>query len=386
MLDCYYLITINLMKKLVFFVIAGAIILVPFLKPLSAVTAPASLLYDEFSGSVVNKSFWHIPTWVSPTDGTYIDRTQFRVTQNSPLPSISSGAAKITLGSYNPTATISNPSFYGTDLISNQLFVLNSGVDVTVVAKMDSIQPGTVGGIFLYSLKPGSNTLHDEIDFELMGNQPNTFQTNIYSNEQLGSGHPISYPYFMGNISGYHTYRMIWLKDKVIFNVDGLDVRTETVHVPTGPMYLHLNMWAPGAGWAEAYSPTIQATNVSSQNKTFSMSVDTINVLPVLPAPIITSITSPVSYNGTVTIKGANFVAGDSLLLDEGTKNQTHINNLPLINGNTFTFVPKNAIPNSWGYLPVPVGTHTISVQSPGGGWSGLYRTLSNKVTLVVTP
>ena len=81
----------------------------------SAIAIPFGF-YDGFDGSEVNINNWHIPTWVSPTDGTYIGRTQFRVSQNSTLPSVGESNVAITVQSYNPTGF----SFYGTDLISNQ--------------------------------------------------------------------------------------------------------------------------------------------------------------------------------------------------------------------------------------------------------------------------
>ena len=53
-------------------------------------------------------------------------------------------------------------------IFTKQIFNLDKGLDITVRAKMNTTAPGIVGGIFLYALKPGSNTIHDEIDFELL--------------------------------------------------------------------------------------------------------------------------------------------------------------------------------------------------------------------------
>ena len=78
----------------------------------------ATRLYDDFNGNVVSADIWHIPTWVSPSDGTFLGRTQMRCAQNSGLPSIANGKAVIQLQTYNPTGF----SFYGTDLISDKSF------------------------------------------------------------------------------------------------------------------------------------------------------------------------------------------------------------------------------------------------------------------------
>jgi len=146
---------------------------------------PSIILFDDFLGTIVNASNWHIPTWVSPTDGTYVGQTQFRCSQNASLPATSNSNAIIALDTYNPTGA----SFYGTDLISNQLFTLAQGLTITVRAKMDaSIPAGIVGGIFLYAPPASaSDTLHDEIDFELLSSDPYNVHINIYGNEPLGA-------------------------------------------------------------------------------------------------------------------------------------------------------------------------------------------------------
>ena len=237
-----------------------------------------TLLHDDFNGSIVNASNWHIPTWVSPTDGTFVGQTQFRCSQNAMLSAASNSNAIIALDTYNPTGS----SFYGTDLICNQSFALRQGITVTVRAKMDApIPAGIVGGIFLYAPPAGtSNTLHDEIDFELLSNDPNNVWTNIYGNEPLGAGHPASYSYASGSATDYHIYQIQWLPNQVSWYVDGILVRTVTTQspIPAGPMYLHFNMWVPGSDFAAAFDHNLHWTSLPSSNQTFSMSVDWITV------------------------------------------------------------------------------------------------------------
>lgn len=237
----------------------------------------ATLLDDYFSGSIVDSATWHIPTWVSQTDGTYIGRTQFRCSQNSSLPAINNGNVILTVETYNPTGF----SFYGTDLISNQLFSLNEGISIKVRAKMDTSIGGIVGGIFLYALKPDSNTLHDEIDFEFLTNRPDGVQTNIYADERLGVGHPQFFSYPAGSITDYHIYEINWIPGKVSWFVDGRHLRTETSNVPLGPMNFHLNIWVPSEDWVEAYDVGLQPTNSEGANQTFSMSVDSVEIYSI---------------------------------------------------------------------------------------------------------
>lgn len=250
----------------------------------------ATLFLDDFNGNIVSSSNWHIPTWVSPDDGTFVGQTQFRCTQNSPLPAIKDGNAIITVESYNPTADSTKPSFYGTDLISNQSFALSEGIHITVRAKMNASTNGIVGGIFLYALKPGSTTLHDEIDFEFLTNEPNGVQTNIYSNEPLGTGHPQFITYTTEIITDYHTYEIKWQPTKVSWFVDGNLVRKDTSHVPKGPMNFHLNLWIPSPEWPQAYDSDLQPTTSESSNEVFVMSIDFIHIQSFTPMPQATNI------------------------------------------------------------------------------------------------
>jgi beta-glucanase (GH16 family) len=278
---------VHLARVVVGTTVIVALAVVSSLPVAEAASGVAVILSDGFDGTATNTGNWHIPTWVSPTDGTYVGRTQFRVTQHSPLPAVSNGSVNITVETHNPTGF----SFYGTDLISNRSFMSGEGLDVAVRAKMDASAPaGVVGGIFLYALKPGSNTLHDEIDFELLGNQPKRVQTNIYADESLGAGNPASAPYPSGSITDYHVYRIKWLPNQVSWYVDGHLVRTETSHVPTGPMYLHLNMWVPDSGWPAAYDAGLQPTSSPGANRVFSMSVASVTVTLADTIPPVTSI------------------------------------------------------------------------------------------------
>jgi beta-glucanase (GH16 family) len=266
------------MRSVFFFIatVIGFLVIPP-----SFIVLAETLLYDDFSGTMVSSSKWHIPTWVSPMDGTVVGLTQFRFTQNSSLPAVNDGNAIIVLESYNPTAL----SFYGTDLRSNQSFALGTGIHVTVRAKMNTTTPGIVGGIFLYALKPESTTYHDEIDFELLTNMPHGAQTNIYSNEKLGTGNVQFVPFPYGSITDYHTYEIKWQPNQVSWYIDGNLVRTETSHVPTGPMNFHLNIWVPDPGWPAAHDSNLKPATSPSSNQIFSMSVDSVHIKSISSAP-----------------------------------------------------------------------------------------------------
>ncbi len=236
--------------------------------------AGAPLLSDDFGGASLNVKLWHIPALKFSGDGTYVGRTQFRATPDYPPPSITSGNVILPLQTYNPRQV----SFLGTELMTNREFSLGKGLDIIVRARISTAKyPGIVGGIFLYALKPGSDSLHDEIDFELLTNLPGQVQTNIYGNEPLGTGHVRLIPYASGSIADYHTYEIEWRPNQVSWLIDGKLVRTATVRIPTGKMNLYLNAWAPDAGWPQAYSPAIQpAASATSNAALTSLCVDSV--------------------------------------------------------------------------------------------------------------
>jgi beta-glucanase (GH16 family) len=143
---------------------------------------------------------------------------------------------------------------------------------------------GIVGGIFFYFLEPGSATLHDEIDFELLTNAPGRIQTNVYADEPLGDGHPQSIPYASGSIADWHTYEIKWVPGRVSWIVDGVAVRTTTSNVPTHPMNFYLNAWVPDHWWPLAYSESIQPAASKESNVVLdSLCVDRVVVRPLPP-------------------------------------------------------------------------------------------------------
>jgi hypothetical protein len=232
-----------------------------------------TIFFDDFNGTIMSKDLWHIPTWVSPTDGTYLGRTQFRCAQNAGLPEVSNSQAVINVETYNPTGF----SFYGTDLITNKTFSMGNGLIFTIRAKIKApVAGGIVGGIFLYDLV-GSGTTHDEIDYELLTNKPNEVQTNIYNNEPLGAGHPL-FESITGSITDYHTYVIRWLPNEVTWMIDGNIIRTNKTLIPDKPMHFHLNIWAPDEAWSVAYESNLQPTNSIDLNQIYSMIVDSVKV------------------------------------------------------------------------------------------------------------
>ncbi|MCI5158457.1 MAG: glycosyl hydrolase family protein [Candidatus Electrothrix sp. AUS1_2] len=236
------------------------------------VSASAEILfYDDFNTETVDRDKWSMNFW----DGQ-LGRTTFRTL---PFPEITNGNAVVTVESYNPEEGLAGNYFYGADLKSLKLIPLKNGcTSIKIRAKMDTVMPGIVGGIFLFAFRPGSNILHDEIDFEFVTSEPDLIMTNSYSNEPLGPGQPEVAFYESGNITDYHLYEIKWESDKVSWFLDGKLIRVETEHVPAIPMEIHLNAWVTSSEWEQAYNPDFQPATTPDDNQIFGMSVDSIEV------------------------------------------------------------------------------------------------------------
>jgi hypothetical protein len=240
-----------------------------------------SLISDKFNAASVSTKVWHQPSY-DPNGSTFLGRTQLKTAENEPMPKVENGAVRLTLDAYNRTSLAGSPSFYGSELISNKTFSVGTGLDMIVAARFNgSVPKGIVGGLFLYKVKPdGVN--HDEIDTEMLSNSLGNIETNVYANEPLGAGSPLSFPLPAGDLTGYHVYEMtVMPTGTVLWHVDRKLIRTETQIVPTGPLQAYLNIWAPASDWTAAYSAGIQPTDRARRNQEWSMSVDYVGIRQV---------------------------------------------------------------------------------------------------------
>jgi len=222
-----------------------------------------TLFSDTFDGPL-STAKWDYNHWQANNNPSFYGRTQ----QRQGLPDAKNGVVRLELDTYNPSDS-KHQTFLGSEIITKQKFGLNNdkGVAFEVKAKFVNVPKGVVGGIFTYA---GDAKKHDEIDWEALSNDlyagKSQIQTNIYADEPLGAGHvkfvPIASP-----LTDYHTYRIEWLPNQVRWLVDGKVVRVEKEHVPKKAMALHLNVWAPSEGWANAYDASLKPAGSQGQNK-----------------------------------------------------------------------------------------------------------------------
>ena len=80
---------------------------------------------------------------------------------------------------------------------------------------------------------PGNGTDHDEIDIELVGGDPNHWQTNVFApapHEKqplyttFGATH--NYARSAKSVSALHSYTIDWSPEQIVWRVDGTEVRT----------------------------------------------------------------------------------------------------------------------------------------------------------------
>ena len=185
--------------------------------------------------------------------------------------------------SFNPTNTNGNLSFYSDEIISNQAWdispTINTGLDLKVVAKLNTSVGGIVFAPFLYNVI--SPTVHNEVDLELVSNQvaagANQIESNVYANAPFDSGVSMYSKLPLGGLlTSYHTYEEQVFSDHVTWLVDGVQIRTENTILPTGPLHIYLNIWTPDKTWPAAYNAGIQAVATAAQKQEFTASVDSV--------------------------------------------------------------------------------------------------------------
>ena len=196
-----------------------------------------TLLHDDFS-TPLDSATWDYNHFAPGNNPSFLGRTQMR--QN--LSTVSNSLLHLQLDTFNPTARVPGDSFVGSEIISTSSFSTSPG-GIAFEARVSIVTPvaGVVGGTFGFNFNSVTQ-LHDEADFELLGNDAvagrNQAQTNVYSNEPLGAGHTQFVP--VADLTSFHTYRIEWFSDRVRWLVDNQLVREDTVHVPQGAMALHL--------------------------------------------------------------------------------------------------------------------------------------------------
>lgn len=96
---------------------------------------------------------------------------------------------------------------------------------------------GVISSFFTYTSDPR----WDEIDIEFLGDDTTKVQFNYYT-DGVG-GH--EYVYHLGYDASeeFHTYGFEWLKDSIVWYVDGKPVHKATVEIPVYEQQIMMNLW-----------------------------------------------------------------------------------------------------------------------------------------------
>lgn len=328
-------------------------------------TAPTPgqvLFQDNFStDGRLSSTNWDYNHWFDdqkPPVGTYTNPSYLGQTQmRQELPNQVDGVAKIRLdtwNSYNSPSKVSPPntnpkiwnSFTGSEAITNQSWAVDAtgGIAFEGVFRFQSTQGGMITGFFGYQnfYWPPSQPLlaeratHDELDFEILTTQLGKISTNVFTNAKGGDS-PESIPVAPNSFQDFHTYRIEWYKDSVLWFVDGNLIRTEATKnlIPTATQQLHLNLWGVPGGpipsqWLKnpgdpngpnVGDPSFQPAAVQADNKIFYFDVSSVKVerLPVSPgteaADILNGTAASEHVSGDAGNDVLNALAGDDVIV-----------------------------------------------------------------------
>ena len=204
-------------------------------------------------------------------------------------------ALRLRLDTFNPSAINRGDSFFGTGIKTKDNFNRVSGglAFEARVRLVDSNENPLSRGIIssVFSFTP-NQSVRDEIDFEILSNfiedarnnnsEPSIF-TNVFDDDDLSQRGDFKsidlgdFPALEGSdLTKFNTFRVEWFPDKILWKVNGIEIREETNTVPDEDMGIFLNIWANG--FEEAFDDSlIPAKNLQS-NETFFYDIDYVQV------------------------------------------------------------------------------------------------------------
>ncbi|KAJ2454154.1 putative glycosidase CRH2 [Coemansia sp. RSA 2336] len=126
----------------------------------------------------------------------------------------------------------------------------------TVTAVMRS---GCTSGGVVSSFIIRNDLVGDEIDFEFVGADKSTVQSNYYWHDNLDYTKMIKSPPMSDTTQNFHTYQIQWTPDQIVWAVDGNAFRTvkrsetwdsasNTFKYPDAEAYVSFSIWDGGSG------------------------------------------------------------------------------------------------------------------------------------------
>ncbi|PIA16746.1 concanavalin A-like lectin/glucanase [Coemansia reversa NRRL 1564] len=123
------------------------------------------------------------------------------------------------------------------------------------------IRSGSTSGGVVSSMIIRNDALGDEIDFEFVGSERNTVQSNYYWHDNLDYTKMIRSHSVSDTTKDYHKYQIQWTPDQIVWHVDDKafrtvkradtwDAATKTFKYPDSESYVSFSIWDGGSGEA----------------------------------------------------------------------------------------------------------------------------------------
>jgi beta-glucanase (GH16 family) len=152
---------------------------------------------------------------------------------------------------------------------------------------------GIVTSLFGFGLTRGPSLAYkDEVDLEFLSNRyqrdvvPPEVLLNRYVDEPPGPGLPLFVAVPGVELTDFNVFRIRWFSDRIEWYVNDELVQSVFSHIPSDPMGVRLNIWAPGPEWPDAYSAELQPVASASESTNYVYEVDWVRVseVPLPPA------------------------------------------------------------------------------------------------------
>lgn len=242
----------------------------------SVVQADEVLLFDDFNNAVLDTAKWEEGQWT-------LGRTVFG---NPVTFGAESGTSfmSLPLSTYAP----SNPgnTLFGSNVYTKQVFARDAGLELEARVRAKALPQGVVTSAFLYN-SDTQNGGEDEIDVEILTQQPSkrflatswdswVSGTHGYNDQIHHSGTMIDRDGY--DFRQWNTYTIRWYPNRVEWYLNNQLVRTVNAPVPDASLQVHMNVWAAGKEWEDAYNAALQPTADSSAGMNYQYDVDYIKV------------------------------------------------------------------------------------------------------------
>ncbi|KAI9500983.1 concanavalin A-like lectin/glucanase domain-containing protein [Coemansia spiralis] len=125
---------------------------------------------------------------------------------------------------------------------------------VTTVMRSGCLSGGVVSSFIIRN-----NNVGDEIDFEFVGADKSTVQSNYYWHNQLDYTKMVKSPQVSDTTTNFHTYQIQWTPDQIVWSVNGNAFRTvkrsdtwdssvNAYKYPDSEAYISYSIWDGGSG------------------------------------------------------------------------------------------------------------------------------------------